>query len=76
MELIVRSLLFSDYFTIVNGHFVLVNGYTVPRPLKVHIEGFNSFHLIIYVDYAFCFSFTFPHNVNKPVDEKSMSSES
>ncbi len=38
MELIVRNLLFSDYFTIVNGHFVLVNGYTVPRPLKVHIK--------------------------------------
>ncbi len=54
MELIFRSLLFSEYFTIVNGHFVLVNGYTVPRPLKVHIKGFNSFHLIIYVDYAFC----------------------
>ncbi len=74
MELIVRSLLFSDYFTIVNGHFVLVNGYTVPRPLKVHIKGFNSLYMLIM--HFVCFSFTFPHNVNKPVDEKSMSSES
>ncbi len=39
MELIVRNLIFSDCFTIVNGHFVLVNHYTVPRQLKVNIKG-------------------------------------
>ncbi len=33
------------------------------------------FILITSVDYAFCM-FQFPHNVNKPVEEEFMSSES